>query len=116
MSKEARTAGHRLAVAGAALVVAGGLIAGGCSNSSSSSPGALTCPSKRGAAVTGDAPAATGRPAAGWTQPGTDLANTRYVASAITSADVSKLGVAWKVPAQNPDVLCAAQDLLALKR
>ena len=38
------------------------------------------------------------RPAAGWTQPGADLANTRDVASAITSTDVSKLGVAWAVP------------------
>ena len=86
--------GHRPAVAGAALVVAAALIAGGCSSSSSSSS-TLTCPSKRGAAVTGNAPAATGRPAAGWTQPDADLASTRYVASAITSANVSKLGVAW---------------------
>ncbi len=44
------------------------------------------------------APAATGRPAAGWTQPDADLASTRDVASAITSANVSKLGVAWTVP------------------
>jgi alcohol dehydrogenase (cytochrome c) len=102
MSKEARTVGRRPAVAGAALVVAAGLIAGGCSNSSSSSSGALTCPSKRGAAVTGSAPAATGRPAPGWTQPGANLANTRDVASAITSADVSKLGVAWTVPLTIP--------------
>jgi alcohol dehydrogenase (cytochrome c) len=102
MSKEARTVGCRPAVAGAALVVAAGLIAGGCSNGSSSSSGALTCPSKRGAAVTGSAPAATGRPAPGWTQPGADLANTRDVASAITSADVSRLGVAWTVPLTIP--------------
>ncbi|HTW00994.1 MAG TPA: PQQ-binding-like beta-propeller repeat protein, partial [Streptosporangiaceae bacterium] len=66
--------------------------------SSGSSHGALTCPSKRGAAVTGTAPAATGQAAAGWTQPNADLASTRYVASAITSADVSKLGVAWTMP------------------
>jgi alcohol dehydrogenase (cytochrome c) len=97
MSNEARmVGGRRCAVAGAALVAAVGLIAG-CSSSSSGSS-ALTCPSKRGAAVTGTAPAATGRPAAGWTQPDADLASTRYVASAITSADVSKLGVAWTVP------------------
>ena len=74
----------------------------GCSSSSSSSSSsgssALTCPSKRGAAVTGTAPAATGLPAAGWTQPDADLASTRYVTSAITSANVSKLGVAWTVP------------------
>ena len=86
-----------LAAASAALVVAAGLIAAGCS-SSSSSPGALACPSKRGATVTGTAPAATGTPAAGWTQPDADLGSTRYVASGITSANVSKLGVAWTVP------------------
>ena len=100
MSKESSAAGgRRAAVAGAALVVAAGLIAG-CSSSSSSSSGssALACSSKRGAAVSGTAPAATGRPAAGWTQPDADLASTRYVTSAITSANVSKLGVAWTMP------------------
>src|SRR5580704_8928612 len=40
--------------------------------------------------------------AAGWTQPNADLASTRDVASAITSADVSKLGVAWTVPLTIP--------------
>jgi alcohol dehydrogenase (cytochrome c) len=88
---------RRPAVAGAALAVAAGLIVGGCSSSSSSSS-TLACPSKPGTAVTGIAPPATGRPAAGWTQPGADMANTRYVASAITSTDVAKLGVAWTVP------------------
>jgi alcohol dehydrogenase (cytochrome c) len=98
-----RTVGGRPAVAGAVLVVAAGLIAGGCSGSSSSSSSSpLTCPSKRGAAVTGTAPAATGQAAAGWTAPDADLASTRYVASAITSADVSKLGVAWTVPLTIP--------------
>jgi alcohol dehydrogenase (cytochrome c) len=103
MSNRTSTVGaRRPAMAGAALVVAAGLIAGGCSSSSSTSTNTststLACPSKRGAAVTGTAPAATGRPAAGWTQPGADLASTRYVTSAITSANVSKLGVAWTVP------------------
>jgi outer membrane protein assembly factor BamB len=98
MSNEAGTVGtRRPAVAGAALAVAAGLVAGGCSGSSSS-PGALACLSKPGTAVTGTAPPATGRAAVGWTQPGADLANTRDVASAITSTDVSKLGVAWAVP------------------
>jgi outer membrane protein assembly factor BamB len=100
MGNEAGTIGpRRLAVAGAALVVAAGLIAG-CSGSSSntSSSSTLTCPSKRGTAVTGTAPAATGQPAAGWTAPDANLASTRYVASAITSANVSKLGVAWTMP------------------
>jgi outer membrane protein assembly factor BamB len=88
-------------VAGAALVVATALIAGGCSgggSSSSSSSSTLACPSKRGAAVTGTAPAATGQPAAGWTQPDADQGSTRFVASTITGANVSKLGVAWTVP------------------
>src|SRR5215471_11014068 len=99
MSNEARTAGaRRPAVTGAALVVAAGLIASGCSGSSSSSSGTLACPSKRAATVTGTAPPPTGRPAAGWTQPDADLASTRYVASGITSANVSKLGVAWTMP------------------
>jgi len=91
MSNEASTVGaRRPAVAGAALVVAAGLIAGGCSSSSSSSSSSstLACPSKRGTPVTGTAPAGTGRPAAGWTQPGADVANTRDVASAITSSNV----------------------------
>jgi alcohol dehydrogenase (cytochrome c) len=99
MTNEVSTTGpRRPALVTAALVAAAGLIVGGCSSSSSSSPGTLACPSKPGTAVTGTAPAATGRPAAGWTEPGADLANTRDVASAITSANVSKLGVAWTVP------------------
>jgi alcohol dehydrogenase (cytochrome c) len=104
MRKGARTTGgRRPVVAGAAFVVAAGLIAAcsGSSSSSSSSPSTLACPSKHGAAVTGTAataPAATGQAAAGWTLPDADLANTRDVASAITSANVSKLGVAWTVP------------------
>jgi outer membrane protein assembly factor BamB len=83
-----------------ALVVATALIAGGCSSSSSSSSSSstLACPSKRGAAVTGTAPAATGQAASGWTQPDADPGSTRYVASAINSTNVSKLGVAWTVP------------------
>ena len=98
MSNKASTVGtRRPAVAGVALVAAAALIAGGCSSSGSSSS-TLACPSRRGPAVTGTAPAATGRPAAGWTQPDGDLASTRYVASAITSANVSKLGVAWTMP------------------
>jgi glucose dehydrogenase len=98
MSNRASTIGvRRFAVASAVLVVAAGLIVGGCSSSSSSSS-TLACPSKPGMAVTGTAPAGTGRPAAGWTRPGADPANTRDVASAITSTNVSKLGVAWTVP------------------
>src|ERR1700729_141986 len=99
-----QTLGRRPTVAVAALVVAVGLIQAGCSggSSGSSSSSALRCPSKRGAAVTGTAPAATGQAAAGWTQPDADLASTRYVASSITSADVATLGVAWTVPLTIP--------------
>jgi len=99
MSRQSRMAGRRPAVAGAVLVAGAGLIAAGCSGSSStSSPGTVACTSKPGTAVAGTAPAATGRPAPGWTAPGADLANTRDVASAITSANVARLGVAWSVP------------------
>jgi alcohol dehydrogenase (cytochrome c) len=99
MSNEAGTvSARRPAAVGAALVVVAGLIAVGCSSSSSSSSSTLACVSKRGATVTGTAPPATGQPAAGWTQPDGDLASTRYVASGITSANVSKLGVAWTMP------------------
>ena len=102
MSNAARRPGaRRPAAASAALVVATALIAGGCSSSgsnSSSSSSTLACPSERGAAVTGTAPAATGQPAAGWTQPDADPGSTRFVASTITSTNVSKLGVAWTVP------------------
>src|SRR3984885_7647191 len=98
MGNEARAiGGRRLAVTGAAVLVAAGLIAA-CSSSTSSSSRARACPPKPGTPVPGTAPPATGRPAAGWTQPDADLASNRYVASAITSANVSKLGVAWTVP------------------
>ena len=63
-----------------------------------------------GGAVSPAAPggtAAAGGPAnpavaAGWTLPGGNLQNTRDVASAINSSNVSKLGVAWTVPLQIP--------------
>jgi outer membrane protein assembly factor BamB len=105
MSQGARTTSIRLRVAaGAACVVAAGLIAGcsGSGSSSSSTPSTLACRSEHGTAVTGTAPAATGQPAAGWTLPDATLANTRDVASAITSTNVSKLGVAWTVPLKIP--------------
>src|SRR5579859_996602 len=102
MGDEVRAAGgtvggRRLAVAGAVLVVAAGLL-GGCSSGGGNGSNSSACLSKRGAAVTGNAPAAIGQPAAGWTQPDGDLGSTRYVASAITSTNVAKLGVAWTVP------------------
>jgi outer membrane protein assembly factor BamB len=83
---------------GGSLLLAAGLAVSGCGSSGSTSA-ASSCPTKTGKAVTASSPvAATGKPAAGWTLPGADLANTRDVASAITSTNVSKLGVAWTVP------------------
>jgi glucose dehydrogenase len=84
---------------GASLLLAAGLAVSGCSAGSSSSA-APACSAKPGPAVTasGPLPPAAGKPAAGWTLPGADLANTRDVASAITGSDVAKLGVAWTVP------------------
>ena len=40
--------------------------------------------------------------AAGWALPGGNLQNTRDIASAINSSNVSKLGVAWTVPLRIP--------------
>ena len=74
----------RPAVAGVSLVVAASLAAVGCSSSSNSTT-VTTCSAKSVAA-----PAAT----PGWTLPGGNLANTRDVASPITSSNVSTLGVA----------------------
>jgi alcohol dehydrogenase (cytochrome c) len=88
----------RPTVAGVSLMVAAGLAVGGCG--SSGTP--LACSAKTAGGVSAPAgaavPAATGKAAAGWTLPGANLQNTRYVASPITSSNVSKLAVAWTVP------------------
>jgi glucose dehydrogenase len=103
----------RRTVAGMSLVAAVGLAAGGCGNSSSST--APACASKPAAAGGASAAGGSASPgaagtaggpanpavAAGWTLPGGNLANTRDVASAITSSDVSRLGVAWCVQIQS---------------
>jgi outer membrane protein assembly factor BamB len=105
----------RPAMAGISLVAAAGLAVGGCGSSGNSSSSAPACFSKAAAAAQAGAaggaasPAVSGRAAtaggpanpavaAGWTLPGGNLQNTRDVASAISSANVSKLGVAWTVP------------------
>jgi alcohol dehydrogenase (cytochrome c) len=90
----------RPAVAGVTLVVAASLAAGGCSSSSSSST-AATCSAKSAAT----APTVA---TAGWTLPGGNLANTRDVASPITSSNVSTLGVAWCVPVESTGATKAA--------
>jgi outer membrane protein assembly factor BamB len=105
----------RPAMAGISLVAAAGLAVGGCGSSGNSSSSAPACFSKAAAAAQAGAaggaasPAVSGRAAtaggpanpavaAGWTLPGGNLQNTRDVASAISSSNVSKLGVAWTVP------------------
>jgi outer membrane protein assembly factor BamB len=110
---------QRPAVAGVTLLVAAGLAVGGCSGggSSSSSSGsgsnhsAAGCLSPAAAAGTaGSAPSGSPNPAvaAGWTLPGGNLANTRDVASPITSSNVATLGVAWCVPAESTGATHAA--------
>ena len=107
-------AGRPLTVAGAALVVAAGLAVGGCGSGNSGTQGCFSKSAAAGSvsAAGGSAGPSAGRNAgtaadsrnpvaAGWTLPGGDLANTRDVASAITSSNVSTLGVAWCVPVQS---------------
>jgi outer membrane protein assembly factor BamB len=77
--------------AGAALLVAAGLAVAGCATTSHAA--ATGCTAK------GPAPSpASSAGSPGWPLPGANLQNTRDVASAITSANVSTLGVAWCVP------------------
>jgi outer membrane protein assembly factor BamB len=62
------------------------------------------CSAKPAAAGTaGSTPGGSPGPAvaAGWALPGGSLANTRDVASAITSSNVATLGVAWCVPIES---------------
>jgi glucose dehydrogenase len=90
--------GRRSAAAGFSLLLAAGPAVSGCGGGSSGTA-AAACSATTGKAVTASSPVApAGQPAAGWTLPGADLANTRDVASAITSSNVSKLGVGWTVP------------------
>ena len=77
------------------LVVAVSLAVGGCG--STSRPAAAGCLSK---GVQSAAPGA----AADWTLPGGNLANTRDVASPITSSNVAQLRVAWCVPVESTGV------------
>ena len=92
----------RSTAASVTLVVAVGLAVGGCgSTGSTGSPAAAGCLSK---GVQSAAPGA----AADWALPGGNLANTRDVASAITSSNVAQLGVAWCVPVESTGVTKAA--------
>ena len=94
------------AAAGMSLAILASLATAGCSGSStSSSSAAPPCFGQHAVTGTttpagsGSAPApAKAAAAAAWTLPGGNLQNTRDVASAITSRNVSKLGVAWTLP------------------
>ena len=90
---------RRSTAASVTLVVAVGLAVSGCG--SAARPAAAGCLSK---AVQSAAPGA----AADWTLPGGNLANTRDVASPITSSNVAQLGVAWCVPVESTGVTKAA--------
>jgi alcohol dehydrogenase (cytochrome c) len=93
---------NRPVIAGVIMTVAAGLAVGGCANGAKSS--AAGCSAQHAAAgQPATAPASPASPtiAAGWTLPGGNLANTRDVASGITSANVSTLGVAWCVPIES---------------
>jgi alcohol dehydrogenase (cytochrome c) len=101
---------QRPVVAGLTLLVAAALAVSGCSGSSSHSA-ATNCLSRPAAAGTaGSTPSGSSNPAvaAGWTLPGGNLANTRDVASPITSSNVATLGVAWCVPAESTGATHAA--------
>jgi len=89
---------NRTGVASVTLLAAASLAAAGCASSTSSTSVAGCSGKQAGTAST--APASPGV-AAGWTLPGGNLANTRDVASAVTSANVGRLGVAWCVPVES---------------
>ena len=104
-----RCLADRPAVASVILAVAASLAVGGCAGSAK--PNAASCSAQRAAAgQAASAPAAPPNPAvaAAWTLPGGNLANTRDVASPITSSDVATLGVAWCVPVESTGVTHAA--------
>jgi alcohol dehydrogenase (cytochrome c) len=100
---------NRPAVVGVTLTVAAGLAAAGCGSGAKS--GVANCSAQHAAAgQASSAPAGPPNPAAaaGWTLPGGNLQNTRDVASAISSSNVSMLGVAWCVPVESTGAARAA--------
>jgi outer membrane protein assembly factor BamB len=90
-----------------AVLLAAGLAVGCSSSSGSGTAATANCMAKHAApASTGGAPSTSANPAvaAAWTLPGANLANTRDVASPISSANVAKLGVAWCVPVESTGI------------
>jgi alcohol dehydrogenase (cytochrome c) len=99
----------RPAGVGVGLVAAAGLLSTACNSTSTT---ATTLP--RTGCVSHATVAAQAPVAGGWTLPGGDLENTRDVPSAITSANVASLGVAWCVPiAAVPPSAATAGDYAA---
>ena len=93
---------RRRAAAAVSLAVVAGLAAGGCASGAQRT---ASCRAQRAAtgrrAAAGPANARPGPPApVGWRLPDGNLASTREITSATTSANVSTLGVAWTVPVQ----------------
>ena len=84
------------------MLIAAGLMAAGCSDSHHATT--VSCSAKPGlgsppsvAPVTSSGQGA----ASAWTLPGANAQNTRDVASAITTSNLSTLGVAWCVPVES---------------
>ena len=92
---------RRSALAGLSLLLTASLVVGGCAAAVAAR---APCPARLspGKAVTATAPAATGRPRPAGPCRAPTWRNPRDVASTITSANVSKLGVAWTVPLPFP--------------
>jgi len=87
---KARTGGRWKVALALAGVVAAALAVSGCGGSSSSGASSTTTGSGSHRAST--AAVST------WSAPNADLQNTRAISSSITSANVSKLRVAWRIP------------------
>jgi alcohol dehydrogenase (cytochrome c) len=94
----------RPVVVGVSVLAAAGLAVAGCSSSPGHPSSGAGCRGRHAApAGAGRTPGGAAGPgvAAAWTLPGADLANTRDVASPITSSNVATLGVAWCVPIES---------------
>jgi alcohol dehydrogenase (cytochrome c) len=100
----------RTSGAGVALLAAAGLAVAGCASSTPKTSAADCAPEHAATGAAGSVPGGGANPAvaASWTLPGANLQNTRDVASPITSANVSNLGVAWCVPVESTGVAGAA--------
>ena len=95
-------------VVGVTVLAVAGLVVVGRTSSTSSSSVAGCSDKQAGAASTVPASSASPGVAAAWTLPGGDMQNTRDVASAITSANVGRLGVAWCVPVESTGIARSA--------